>query len=268
MRHARRVAVLAVAALALLVPAGTAMAEPAAGYGEFADCPDRSVLPSATGCVALEVNGGHLKLGSKNTPITDPIRLVQTVAPPNSAAVGEFDGGRQIVPGGIVGITGLEWLHWLFPFNLLQLYAEAELAGTPGPVLAQPAVLPLKVKLEASILTNTCYIGSNANPITLNLTTGATNPPPPNTPIVGTSGVPSLDPNVPGILRISNARYVDNAFAVPAASGCGLLGIGVVDALVNLQAGLPSAAGNNEAIQEADAAIATMEDIYPPDGLD
>jgi hypothetical protein len=40
---------------------------------------------------------------------------------------------------------------------------------------------------------------------------------------------------------------VDNAFAVPRADKCGL-DLGLENWLVNLYAGLPSAAGNNTAI--------------------
>jgi hypothetical protein len=49
------------------------------------------------------------------------------------------------------------------------------------------------------------------------------------------------------------ATSVDNAFAVPGASGCGLLGI--VDPLVNLRLRLPSAAGNNAMIVRSNVAF-------------
>ena len=38
--------------------------------------------------------------------------------------------------------------------------------------------MPVKVKLDNRLLGSNCYIGSNSSPMVLNLTTGATAPPP------------------------------------------------------------------------------------------
>jgi hypothetical protein len=45
---------------------------------------------------------------------------------------------------------------------------------------------------------------------------------------------------------VSGLKLVDNAFAVPGASGCGLAGL--LDPILNLDKGLPSPAGKNAAI--------------------
>jgi PKD repeat protein len=96
----------------------------------------------------------------------------------------------------------------------------------------------LRVKLEGSpsgiSLGSSCFIG----PLALNVTTGTTSPPPPNTPI---SGVPYDPANGTGTL-------VNNSFSVPGASGCGPLGL--ANGPINDQLGLPSAAGRNTAILE------------------
>jgi hypothetical protein len=268
MKHVRRAAVLALTLAALAASAGGASAATAPGYGEFDDCPDRVAAPNATLCAITTVTGGHLKLGTKNTPITDPIVLAESIAPPDIVTVGKFDGGRQVVPGGVVGITGLEWLRWLFPFNLLQLYAEAELAGTPGQPLQEPVRLPLRVKLESAVLNDHCYIGSTASPVLLNLVTGTTSPPPPNTPISGTGGSIVPDPVLPNVYRLTGAKFVDNSFAVPGANGCDLIGFGLINTLVNAQSGLPSAAGRNEAVQNVKADLADLATVYPPDGIE
>jgi hypothetical protein len=180
---------------------------------------------------------------------------------------GSADSSSILIPGGLIGITGLDWLINLLPGNLLKVYARPQLAGTPSNPNADPLSLPLKVKLENPLLSGNCYIGSNSNPIPLVLTTGTTNPPPPNTPITGAFGTPSVGPGYP-IIRITDRELVDNSFAAPAAQGCDLLlpGFGLIDAVVNLQAGLPAAAGTNEARQVADAALANVLQVYPPAG--
>lgn len=75
------------------------------------------------------------------------------------AFVGSFDGGRQRVPGGLVGISGLDWLTFLFPFDLLKVYAEAELVGPITNPASGPIGMPLRVRLGNPLLNENCYIG-------------------------------------------------------------------------------------------------------------
>lgn len=267
MKRLHLATVLAIAVTAVLVMATSAMAATAPGYEEWDACPDRSVDATIGGCIATVVDGGHLKLGSKNTPIVDPITLSGALNSSGSFIVGEFDGGSQAIPGGLIGLTGLDWLIYLFPNEVLGLYAHAELAGAPSNPALDPLTLPLKVRLENVLLSNNCYIGSNSNPIALTLTNGTTSPPPPNQPITGDPGILAPDPNLIAA-RITDMVLVDNAFAAPAAQGCSITFIGLINALVNLQAGLPAAAGTNEAVQEADAALAPIQAVYPPNGYE
>ena len=269
MRELKPLAVLTAFLAVFLFSVAGASAATAPGYEEWDGCPDKTVDPTIEACVTSVVDSGHLKLGTKNTPITDPITLTGGATSTGNFIVGKFDGGRQRVPGGLTGITGLDWLSWLFPFSLLTLDAESELAGQVGHPLEETFALPIKVRLISPLLSNTCYIGSNANPIALNLTKGTTSPPPPNQPISGSHGTNSFD-NTLLALRISDLRLVDNAFAAPAANGCGLLlpNFSVINTLVNAQAGLPSPAGTNETIQNADAAVTSVNFVYPPAGIE
>jgi hypothetical protein len=263
-----RIAVLAISVAAFLVPASAASAATAPGYEEFSTCPSKTEEPTVEGCVATDVTGGHLRLGSKTTPIEDPIKLMIGLTGDGQPIPGSFDGGSQRIPGGLTGITGLDWLRFLFPFSALQIYAEAELAG---PVTEPLGIigLPLKVRLHNVLLNNNCYIGSNSNPIQLNLTTGTTDPPPPNTPISGQQGTLSPDPNLPGVIRADDLVFVDNEFSVPGATNCDLLSLNLlVTALVNAQAGLPAAAGLNEAVQESRVSIVPITFVYPPSGFE
>jgi hypothetical protein len=74
---------------------------------------------------------------------------------------------------------------------------------------------------------------------------GTTNPPPPNNPITGSLGRLSVFDNG-NILHADGAVFVDNAFAVPAATGCG--SFGMLDSEINSAQGLPAAAGLNTVV--------------------
>ncbi len=268
MKYIRHLAALA-PVLAVLALGGLAQAATAPGYEEWAACPDKAVNANVEACFTSVVTSGHLQLGTKDTPITDPITLSGGATSTGAFVVGEFDGGRQRIPGGLTGMTGLDWLSWLFPFSLLTLDAESQLAGPVGNPMGVEFALPLKVKLISPLLSNTCYIGSDSNPVALNLTNAGTDPLPPNQPIVGFPGHISFDPAL-GAIRLSDVKLVDNEFAAPAANGCGLLlpNYSVINTLVNSQAGLPSPAGTNETIQNATAAIAPVQRVYPPNGIE
>ena len=261
----------AIAAVALLAPAASA-AEPAPGYGQFAGCPSpKTENPNITTCFRTNITGGHFQMGSKTVTIEKEIELSGGF---NSKAT-EFDytskGGLtpvpQKIPGGLVGLTGLDWLLDFFSVEALNVYATTELAGNPSNPLLEPFKLPIKVRLTnpAGLVGNSCYVGSNTEPISLSLITGTTNPPPPNEPITGKKGKLKLG-GAPGITQSLDNIYVDNSFAAPAAKGCKLI-IGFIplsiDALVNLQSGLPSPAGTNETVQEVDAEIVASKNVYP-----
>jgi hypothetical protein len=113
-------------------------------------------------------------------------------------------------------------------------------------------VLPIKIRLQNALLGDKCYIGSDAHPIVLELSTGPTAPPAPNTPISGTRGELTFVPvsDTASLIKGSGAVLVDNAFSVPGATGCGPAG--TLNATVNQRQGLPSPAGRNTAILEQD----------------
>jgi hypothetical protein len=168
----------------------------------------------------------------------------------------------QTVPGGLLGVVAPEsqpkFLHEiinkLVSEGLAGVTATTELAGPIGlnetnllEAKGTALTLPVKIKLDNTFLGNACYIGSNSNPITLNLTTGTTAPPKPNEPITGNLGT-FTSSEEGAILTISENSLVDNSFAAPGASGCGGLLSFLIDPAVNLEIGLPAAAGHNTAI--------------------
>jgi hypothetical protein len=262
------VAGMAILAIALFAPLAQAKEEPQPGFTQFRGCP-RPEEKLKEFCVRSDVTGGHLKMGKKDVPIEKPLKLTGGT----NGSFGEFEanseGGlskvQQKVPGGVIGLTGLTWLLEFFGSEALTLYATTELAGIPSEFDFNHVTLPIKVHLEtpSGVLGNTCYIGSVTSPIVLKNTTGTTSPPPPNKPITGKEGEFSEENE---IVKFKNGIYVDNAFSVPGASGCTLKLFGFIpislNGFVNSQAGLPSAAGNNEAVQNINIEIALQESVY------
>jgi hypothetical protein len=270
---------MAVAALAaVLAPASSAQAvihHPTGEYAQFAECPlSRTNLRA---CFYSETTGGFIQMGKKTVPIKNPVILqggleyeslfqdVPLIAAENGNTLSKTP---QPVPGGLTGIVAPSW----WPSILRDLFNETinngftgvqatmELAGPASSVIVGPGKLitgagptlqmPVKVKLSNPFLGSNCYIGSNSNPIKLNLTTGTTAPPPPNTPITGSFGEVSQNA-ASTILTFSKSKLVDNSFAAPGANGCGgILFSWAVDPFVNSIVGVPSPAGTNTAVLE------------------
>jgi hypothetical protein len=206
-------------------------------------------------CFASIGTGGTFKMGKVTVALT-PGTVLQggfwsspdfrnsfVLADPPSKTL---DSPGQQVPGGLLGVA---LIQNLIP-GITSVTAQVVLAGpassnfrnliyaeTPG------ITLPVVVKLINPLLGPDCSIGTPAHPMILNLTNGTTNPPPPALPISGDRG--SGTTMGIGSLYIGGLTVVDNTWGAPGATGCGALGL--LNEAVNLQSGLPSAAGNNEA---------------------
>jgi hypothetical protein len=259
----------AIAALALLAPVASAgTTNP--GYEQFKGCPTPAEKTMEF-CLTSEVYGGHLQSGKKTVPIENPLTLSGGLDEEFENFTAGPEGGLsktpEKVPGGVVGLTGLTWLLEFFSIEALTLYATTELAGQPTGITVGSVTLPIKVHLTtpSGVLGNNCYIASNSNPIVLHNITGTTKPPAPNKPITGQ--FPKLHEDVSkGIFYAEEGTFVDNSFAVPGASGCVLKVLGLIpinlDGTVNFQAGLPSAAGTNESVQEFNIELSLQETVY------
>ncbi len=245
-----RAAVAAVvAAMAVMIGAGAAQA----AFPDFTGCTSRT--PETGVCVDIQQRSGNLNINGFNVPLHETLEIRGTLIPNGTerplfqAPAGStgFIGRTERVPGGLLGI---EWIPGT------TVLAITELAGSPSAIrlnLQDLSVqLPVKVRLVNVLLGMDCHIGNNSRPVRLTLITGTTSPPAPNRPIsgrVGTSG------EIPGGFSVVGNTHVENAFAVPGATECGL-GLGLINSLVNLKLGLPSAAGKNSIVLNSDVAIA------------
>ncbi len=259
-----------VASMAALLGPASAMATPKGEFAVFADCP----ITTANACVFAKTEGGKFIIGKETVPIEKTITLQGGITQ-NEAGELKFvaakDGNTlsktpQKVPGGLAGLVKCNEIsnfleriacELVFENGVTGVNATSELAAPAssigidvGNFINQTGTalsLPLKVHLENPFLGSSCYIGSNASPIVINLTTGTTSPPLPNKPISGSRGTLELKGGGE-ILAFANNSLVNNSFAAPGASGCGGLFEFLIDPLVNAKLGLPSAAGHNTAV--------------------
>jgi hypothetical protein len=286
-----RIAILGALVVAgLLVPAGPASAQTLNGiWAPFTRCPvDSAQLLAADGvsadpaCIAANSPSGSIKLGnSTQTTGNTNLQLGATInnagqysliMPAGGALVADpvdVEGGllALMCPSDIPLVTAI--CEGLVGSPLNAVTATVEPAGAASnfdPIGAfqvnRPIVtVPVKVHLENPILGPNCYIGTDSNPIVLrprNTTTPS-----------GAVAVGDLDgtPNPDGrIVRITTmSTQGDPTFAVPGATGCGLLG--VLNAAVNAQQGLPSPSGNNNLVlNNASSAVMGRSNSGPVTG--
>jgi hypothetical protein len=278
------------ASLAVLVSASSALAtehHPKGDFAPFADCPLSS---SATNfCIFAKTESGEFVVGKKTVPITSTITLQggfhiiqnEELEIEGYEFLGAEDGNTlsktpQNVPGGLAGLINCPEISNFLERIACEVVFENGLTGvTATTELAAPATsigisvqnlvegsgtaltLPIKVKLNNPFLGESCYIGSNADPISLPLTTGTTAPPEPNKPITGKVGKVSLKDEF-ALTVVTENTIVNNSFAAPEAEGCGGIFAFLIDPIVDAQLGLPAAAGHNTAIlsgtlEDADA---------------
>lgn len=236
MRRLALAAACAGAAVAAVLPA-TAGANLRGDLQRFQYCPYQN--HEIVNCLYGVSESGEFVMGKTTVPVSKPL-IIQGGTRPGGVIVAPTNGEVVSrtplpVPGGLLGVE-------LFGNPITSVEAVSEVAGQSQ--LSTSIHLPLKVKLENIMLGGNCYIGSEEEPITLNLIYGTTSPPPPAEPISGELKTSTRDG---GRVLVLAGRLVDNAFAVPGAGGCTLLPI-LADPIINSKEGLPSPAGKNKAV--------------------
>jgi hypothetical protein len=274
---------LAAMALFALVPSVAMAVEhhPTGNFAPFKFCPLAN--SEVTACTIAESKSGEFTVGTRKVPINKTITLQGGLS---ENAEGELtfhaaEGAETLsktalfVPGGLFNIVAPEKLNKEQKERFEKFINEGITGVTATTELAAPASaiklnldnlifeegvaleLPIKVKLGNAFLGSSCYIGSEASPIVLHLTTGTTSPPEPNKPIKGSAGE-FEDLEHGELTRLIGGSLVDNAWAAPGASGCGGKALeGIIDPAVNSELGLPAAAGHNTAILTGNLELAS-----------
>lgn len=282
MNHKHRIvnicrgALVAVAALVVpLAVASPALAvehHPTGDFAPFADCPLSN--PSVSNCLVADTNSGEFTVGNKTVPINKTITLQGGTIENRETGALTFVGAENgetlsktplFVPGGLFGVTPPSYLNKEQKEKFEEMVNKGLTGVTETTELAKPASdigistnnliaeegvalsLPVKIKLSNVFLGSSCYVGSESDPVVLNLTTGTTSPPEPNKPIKGNKGSVEFKDEF-ALIILSGGSLVDNAFAAPEATGCGAPFSALVDKLVDSIFGVPAAAGHNTAI--------------------
>jgi hypothetical protein len=269
-------AALAVSLAAVAV--SPALAERTGEYKVFEHCPLATKHLEA--CLVSRTESGAITIGKQEVPIIST-QTLQGGFTENSKEELSFvgaEGGEtfsktpQKVPGGLLGIKCKEikgefliekglraTCEYLFEHGLTEVKARTELAKPASSIgLSEDNLLlesgtalslPVKVKLENTLFGSECYIGSEKEPITLNLTSGTSGS------LKGRVGLPTTRAEG-GILVISFNTLVDSGFSAPKATGCGF---GLLDGIINEKIGLPASTTDtatlNNTIEQATASV-------------
>jgi len=265
-----------VAALALpfafASPALASSHHPTGDFAPFAECPLSNV--EVTQCIVADTSSGEFTVGKKTVPIDKTITLQGGTIENPETGVLTFVGAENgetlsktplYVPGGLFGIKPPEYLNKEQKERFEEMINKGLTGVTETTELAKPASdigidtdnllaeegvalsLPVKIKLSNVFLGSSCYVGSESDPVVLNLTSGTTSPPEPNKPIKGNRGTVEFKDEF-ALVILSGGSLVDNSFAAPEATGCGEPFSSLVDKLVDSVFGVPAAAGHNTAI--------------------
>jgi hypothetical protein len=273
---------VALVALGALGMASSAVATPTGGYAVFAQCPLGT--PHMNGCIYSPTESGYITIGKQEVPIVKTQVLQGGLLREEEPFVKHLAAAKngetlvktpQKVPGGLAGLVECNKItnfflriscEAIFENGLTGVNAVTELAAPASSVVLNTAAeqlgegtaltLPVKVRLENPLLGSECYIGSTKEPITLNLTTGAT--------VGGPTGKPGTQSTKEegGILVISGTSLVSNTFTAPKATGCGLLGL--LDGIIDSKIGLPST--KNTAVLNGKVEIANSELVEESEG--
>lgn len=254
--------VLIVALLVLVLTSGGSHSN--GDYAPFAECPLSN--PATDICIFAQTESGKLIIGHKAIPITKTITLQGGVHQNEVTGKQKFIGALndktlsvapQIIPGGLKEIIGR---------GTGQVTATIALAAPAGAlgVSTQNLVeakgvglsLPVKLRLSNPLLGGSCYIGSNAHPIVIDLSTGATRPSPSHKLLTGKPGHAKFKDQY-NLVTLVDESLVSDSFAAPRAEGCGRVsGSGgthssqldsQLDSAIDAGLGLPIARGDSEA---------------------
>lgn len=274
--------VLALGMLSFASAASAASHNPKGALAPFAECPlDRATI---TDCIHSLSSEGSFTVGQRTVPLKSPVTLQGGFEGEGTAI--KFFGAEngetlsktpQPVPGGLGGITAPawwpgfleEWFDDLIGEGRSGVNATLELTGpsegltdvklnTANLIFEEKTALglPVKIHLEnEAILGPNCYIGSDSDPVQIDLTTARSGS------LKGSVGK-TINNERQGILAFSGGRLVNNTFEAPRASGCGGIFSFFVDPLVNETLGLPLGEGESSAILEGvlqDAPAAVVE---------
>jgi hypothetical protein len=252
--------------------ASAAAHHPTGDYAPFADCPLSN--PRTDLCFFAQTEGGELRIGRKAIPITATLTIQGGIHEDQASGRQRFigaEGGEtfsrapQAIPGGRFEIAAPRslpgYVRAIFDEFIdreaTELTATTEFAASPSAVQidTQDLVeakrgglsLPVEIKLGNPLLGASCYIGSDADPVLIPLTTGASTHMPGRSALTGKPGHAHFKDEY-NLVTLDDDALVNDSFPAPRATGCGGALAFLVEPAINAELSLPVAAGGNEAI--------------------
>ncbi len=250
----------------------------------FSQCPLDE--PRIYDCVLTDTKDGEMRIGSMTVPLGRAMVSIDgglSEGPTGEPTIFAGPVNGEImqptpmpVPGGLGRVLEASALpsslggvaEKLESVGLGELTATIEVAGPASAVTlsvlhvieGEGVVLeePLKIKLTSPVLGEHCYIGTDSDPIHVQLTEELTAPPLPNMPIKGVFG---SFLRIEGLFVVYGNSLVDNSFVVPPASGCGGSLAPAIDEIIDAKLKLPSPAGRNTLVLDSTAYFATAENV-------
>jgi hypothetical protein len=286
-------AIALIASLALLAPT-SAFAEPKGIFKIFNQCPTEN--KEVTRCLYDKTTSGEFSLGTSKVPISKSLVLQGGLLPIGSAKEYYLLAAKNnetlsktelTVPGGLTGVLGCEEIRGEglsekiareecqieFEHEETSVTATIELVASAkhfavfneaalGEEKGTALTLLVRLHLKNPLLGSACYVGSEANPVKLTLTTGETHPPTGFKALKGAFGKQeTLEEKGETALRITGDSLVENDFSEPAAEGCGGVYSFLIDPIIDRKLKLPSKAGESVAIFDGELNLASSEAV-------
>ncbi|HXB63905.1 MAG TPA: hypothetical protein VNV42_03405 [Solirubrobacteraceae bacterium] len=244
-----------VVSLGALASASPAVAEPKGIFKIFRECP--TATPGVAQCIFDQLSSGEFSIGAVRVPIDKALTLQLGDIPVDGSEV-EFFGvpaknGESLsktelsLPISILGTVVTATPELVISAKNQLIINESKLVNEDGAGLT----VPMRLHLVNPVLGDSCYIGSESNPLLLRLTTGATHPPQGFESLQGAIGTPeTLEEKNQYVLRITGNSLVDNTFPAPGAEGCGdtSSGKGSLDGAIDEKLKIPDKAGENAVV--------------------
>ncbi len=233
-------------------------------YAPFAECPLSNRATDI--CIFAQTESGELTIGRKTIPITKTITLQGGVHQNETTGKQKFIGALngetlsvapQVIPGGLIEIIGRGTGQVT---ATIQLAAPASAIGVSTQNLIEAKgvglSLPVKLRLSNRLLGESCYIGSNAHPIVIDLSTGTTRSSASHRQLTGKPGHAKFKDEY-NLVTLVGESLVSDSFVAPRAEGCGGAGgsgsartsqlASQLDLAIDAGLGLPIARGDSEA---------------------
>jgi len=275
---------LAAVLLAATPPAAPAASfHPKGDYAPFKECPLK--VPTLTDCIYSVSDKGGFTVGKHKISLYSPLVLqggfegASEEITFHGAANGETIAPvPQPIPGVLESEPALPWWPtFLKEWFEVGVQKEAHSGVSAYIELAAPASkikldteellfeegialgLPLKIRLENQLLGSYCHVGSDAEPMQVNYSSGKSGK------LSGHAGQLTFN-KTNSMTTMHGVRIVDATFPAPGAGGCGGLLSGLVDPLVNEIFSLPAKPGQSTAVLEGTQKDGQVEAVRESEG--